>query len=237
MTDALTLLRMRWYLDALTPRRLGECAPVQFHAEIKFFFFFNYFQHAISTKIKNTGQLPNITWDRIGGMSDVKENLQQFIRYSTNFSQEFLEYGISPPKGVLLHGPRGCGKTLIAEVFADHCKCNFVSVNGHHLLPTLDTKTDVEDIFVRVSENRYSQLSCCFSPTKRCSHCFTLKNLRLFSVLNLFSLWKVVTSTKVVDMLASKPEISSFVSTRIDEVAKCVYTFNNKNIYTLLFPL
>jgi transitional endoplasmic reticulum ATPase len=79
-------------------------------------------------------EIPNISWDDIGGLEDVKRDLQEMIRYPVEFPDKFEKFGMGPSKGVLLYGPPGCGKTLMAKAVANECQVNFISVKGPELL-------------------------------------------------------------------------------------------------------
>jgi transitional endoplasmic reticulum ATPase len=76
----------------------------------------------------------HLTWDDIGGMSDVKATLHQAVELPLTQPELFNRWGIKPHKGVLLFGPPGCGKTLIAKVVADTASAKFYTVNGPELL-------------------------------------------------------------------------------------------------------
>jgi len=73
---------------------------------------------------------PNIHWDAVGGLEDVKKSLKEAVEWPLKTPERFTRVGISPPKGILLHGPPGCGKTLLARVVATESEANFISVRG-----------------------------------------------------------------------------------------------------------
>ena len=73
---------------------------------------------------------PNIHWDAVGGLEEVKENLREAVEWPLKTPERFTRLGINPPKGILLHGPPGCGKTLLARVVATESEANFISVRG-----------------------------------------------------------------------------------------------------------
>ena len=73
---------------------------------------------------------PNIHWDAVGGLEAVKENLREAVEWPFKYPERFTRLGINPPKGILLHGPPGCGKTLLARVIATESEANFISVRG-----------------------------------------------------------------------------------------------------------
>ena len=73
---------------------------------------------------------PNIPWDAVGGLEGVKDNLREAVEWPLKNPERFTRLGINPPKGILLHGPPGCGKTLLARVVATESEANFISVRG-----------------------------------------------------------------------------------------------------------
>ncbi|KAG8258183.1 spermatogenesis associated protein 5 [Homalodisca vitripennis] len=73
-------------------------------------------------------QVPNVKWTDIGGMDDLKLKLQQSIEWPLRHPEAFVRLGISPPRGVLMYGPPGCSKTMIAKALATESKLNFLSI-------------------------------------------------------------------------------------------------------------
>lgn len=75
-------------------------------------------------------EVPNVTWDDIGGLQNVKRELQELVQYPVEHPDKFLKFGMQPSRGVLFYGPPGCGKTLLAKAIANECQANFISVKG-----------------------------------------------------------------------------------------------------------
>ena len=75
-------------------------------------------------------EVPNIPWDEVGGLEEVKQNLKEAVEWPLKNPERFTRLGINPPKGILLHGPPGCGKTLLARAVATESEANFISVRG-----------------------------------------------------------------------------------------------------------
>ena len=75
-------------------------------------------------------EVPNIPWDEVGGLEEVKQNLKEAVEWPLKNPERFTRLGIHPPKGILLHGPPGCGKTLLARAVATESEANFISVRG-----------------------------------------------------------------------------------------------------------
>jgi len=73
---------------------------------------------------------PDVHWDAVGGLEDVKNKLKEAVEWPLKTPERFTRLGIHPPKGILLHGPPGCGKTLLARVVATESEANFISVRG-----------------------------------------------------------------------------------------------------------
>ncbi|MBN2335096.1 AAA family ATPase, partial [Candidatus Bathyarchaeota archaeon] len=71
-----------------------------------------------------------IPWDEVGGLEEVKQNLKEAVEWPLKNPERFMRLGINPPKGILLHGPPGCGKTLLARAVATESEANFISVRG-----------------------------------------------------------------------------------------------------------
>lgn len=94
-------------------------------------------------------EIPNVTWEDIGGLEGVKKNLQELILYPIDHPEKFHKFGMQPSKGVLFYGPPGCGKTLLAKAVANECSSNFISIKGPELLTMYfgESEANVRDIF------------------------------------------------------------------------------------------
>jgi len=79
-------------------------------------------------------ELPKISWDHVGGLSDAKKEVQESVEWPMNKPEKFQRMGVQPPSGVLLYGPPGTGKTLMAKAVANESDANFISVRGPQLL-------------------------------------------------------------------------------------------------------
>ncbi|MHA1931572.1 MAG: CDC48 family AAA ATPase [Promethearchaeota archaeon] len=79
-------------------------------------------------------EVPNVTWDQVGGLEELKQKLVEAVEWPLSNPTIFTRMGISPPKGILLYGPPGCGKTLLARAVATESKANFISIKGPELL-------------------------------------------------------------------------------------------------------
>ncbi len=79
-------------------------------------------------------EVPNVHWDDVGGLKDVKQNLIEAVEWPLKMPEAFTRMGVRPPKGILLYGPPGTGKTMLAKAVAKESKANFISVKGPELL-------------------------------------------------------------------------------------------------------
>merc|ERR1712165_239801 len=114
----------------------------------------DHFRHALgvsnpSSLRETVVEVPNVSWDDIGGLEDVKRDLKELVQYPVEHPEKFEKFGMSPSKGVLFYGPPGCGKTLMAKAVANECQANFISVKGPELLTMWfgESEANVRDIF------------------------------------------------------------------------------------------
>ena len=75
-------------------------------------------------------EVPTVHWDQVGGLDDVKQHLIESVEWPLKTPEMFTKLGIRPPKGILLYGPPGCGKTLLARAVATESEANFISIKG-----------------------------------------------------------------------------------------------------------
>jgi transitional endoplasmic reticulum ATPase len=74
--------------------------------------------------------IPNVSWDDVGGLDNVKEQLRNVVERPLKQPEVFRTAGVTPPNGILLYGPPGTGKTLIAKALAKECGVNFLAMDG-----------------------------------------------------------------------------------------------------------
>ncbi|MFW9918459.1 MAG: CDC48 family AAA ATPase [Candidatus Thorarchaeota archaeon] len=79
-------------------------------------------------------EIPNVKWSDVGGLDEAKQELIEVVEWPLKQPEKFVKIGIEPPKGVLIWGPPGCGKTLLAKAVATESEANFISVKGPELL-------------------------------------------------------------------------------------------------------
>ena len=78
-------------------------------------------------------EVPSVNWADVGGLTDVKQELQEAVEWPLKKPEAFTRVGIRPPKGILLFGPPGCGKTMLARAVATESEANFISIKGPEL--------------------------------------------------------------------------------------------------------
>ncbi len=78
--------------------------------------------------------IPNVTWEDIGGLHKAKEELRKAVEWTLKYPNTFKHFKARSPKGILLYGPPGTGKTLLAKAVAHESQANFISVKGPELL-------------------------------------------------------------------------------------------------------
>lgn len=79
-------------------------------------------------------EVPDVKWQDVGGLGPVKSRLVEAVEWPLTYAHMFKKAGIRPPKGILIAGPPGCGKTLIAKAIANETRVNFISIKGPALL-------------------------------------------------------------------------------------------------------
>jgi len=79
-------------------------------------------------------EVPRVTWEDVGGLEDVKKVLKEIIELPLKDPEMFNRMGITPPRGILLFGPPGCGKTLLAKAVANESQANFISIKGPEVM-------------------------------------------------------------------------------------------------------
>lgn len=104
-----------------------------------------------SSKREGFATVPDVTWKDVGAMAKVREELEYAVVQPIQSPEIYLQAGISAPSGVLLWGPPGCGKTLLAKAVANESKANFISVRGPELLNKYvgESERAVRQVFVR----------------------------------------------------------------------------------------
>ncbi len=99
-------------------------------------------------------QIPNIKWDDVGGLNEVKQGLKEAVEWPLKHPETFKRLGVRPPKGTLLYGIPGTGKTLLAKAVASESEANFISVKGPELLSKWvgESEKGVREIFRKAKQ-------------------------------------------------------------------------------------
>ncbi len=94
-------------------------------------------------------QVPNVSWDDVGGLDTLKEEMHEAVEWPLKHKEVFEYADVKPPKGILLYGPPGTGKTLIAKAVAHNTESNFISIKGPELLSKWvgESEKGVREIF------------------------------------------------------------------------------------------
>jgi ribosome biogenesis ATPase len=131
-------------------------APLDAIPEDKYTLTMRHFLQAVtqvqpSSKREGFSTIPDTTWAHIGALEDVREELILSIVEPIHHPEKFRALGIDGPSGVLLWGPPGCGKTLLAKAVANESKANFISVKGPELLNKYvgESERSVRQVFSR----------------------------------------------------------------------------------------
>ena len=99
--------------------------------EVKMEDFLNAYKEITPTAMREVYiEIPTVKWEDIGGLEDVKNELKEAVEWPIKNPEMFKRFGIRPPKGILLFGPPGCGKTLLARAVATESEANFITIKG-----------------------------------------------------------------------------------------------------------
>lgn len=99
-------------------------------------------------------QVPDVKWDDLGGLKDVKQELREAVEWPLKYPDKFSNFGVKPPKGTLLYGIPGTGKTMLAKAVANESEANFISVKGPELLSKWvgESEKGVREVFRKAKQ-------------------------------------------------------------------------------------
>jgi transitional endoplasmic reticulum ATPase len=99
--------------------------------------------------------IPKVTWEDIGNLEEVKERIREIVEIPMRHPELFKHLGIEPPKGVLLYGPPGCGKTLLAKALANEIGAYFIAINGPEIMSKFygESEARLREIFEEAEKN------------------------------------------------------------------------------------
>ena len=100
-------------------------------------------------------EVPNVKWDDIGGLENVKQELIEAVEMPIKQPEKFKKMGIRPPKGILLYGPPGTGKTLLAKAVATESEMNFISIKGPEVLSKWvgESEKAIREVFKKAKQS------------------------------------------------------------------------------------
>jgi len=94
-------------------------------------------------------EIPKVFWTDIGGYDDVKTQLRHAVEWPLIHTEAFTRLNINPPKGILMYGPPGCSKTMMAKAIATESSMNFIAIKGPELFSKFvgDTEKSIRELF------------------------------------------------------------------------------------------
>ena len=100
-------------------------------------------------------EVPEVSWEQVGGLSEVKERLKESIEWPLTKPEMFEHFGITPPRGIVLFGAPGTGKTLIAKAIANEAKANFITIKGPELISKWvgDSEKAVRELYKKAKQS------------------------------------------------------------------------------------
>ena len=100
-------------------------------------------------------EVPEVSWEQVGGLSEVKERLKESIEWPLTKPEMFEHFGFTPPRGIVLFGAPGTGKTLIAKAIANEAKANFITIKGPELISKWvgDSEKAVRELFKKAKQS------------------------------------------------------------------------------------
>ncbi len=99
-------------------------------------------------------EVPSVTWENVGGLEDTKEKLREMVEWPQLYPERFERMGIEVPKGILLYGMPGTGKTLLAKAVANEANANFISIKGPELFSKYvgESEQAVREVFKKARQ-------------------------------------------------------------------------------------
>ena len=118
------------------------------------------FQHAIkdiepSALREIYVEVPEVTWEEIGGLEEVKSRLKESVEWPLTKPELFEHFGIKPPRGIVMFGAPGTGKTLLAKAIANEAQANFISIKGPEMISKWvgESERAVREIFKKAKQS------------------------------------------------------------------------------------
>tara|TARA_B100000927_G_scaffold113263_1_gene91563 strand:- start:34771 stop:36996 length:2226 start_codon:yes stop_codon:yes gene_type:complete len=100
-------------------------------------------------------EVPEVSWDEVGGLKEIKDRLKESIEWPLTKPELFEHFGINPPRGIVLFGAPGTGKTLLAKAIASEAKANFITIKGPELISKWvgDSEKAVREVFKKAKQS------------------------------------------------------------------------------------
>ena len=100
-------------------------------------------------------EVPEVSWDEVGGLNEVKDRLKESVEWPLTKPELFEHFGIKPPRGIVLFGAPGTGKTLLAKAIANEAQANFISIKGPELISKLvgESERAIREIFKKAKQS------------------------------------------------------------------------------------
>lgn len=100
-------------------------------------------------------EVPEVSWDEVGGLQEIKDRLKESIEWPLTKPELFEHFGITPPRGIVLFGAPGTGKTLLAKAIANEAKANFITIKGPELISKWvgESEKAVREVFKKAKQS------------------------------------------------------------------------------------
>ena len=100
-------------------------------------------------------EVPEVSWDEVGGLQEIKDRLKESIEWPLTKPELFEHFGINPPRGIVLFGAPGTGKTLLAQAIANEAKANFITIKGPELISKWGCESEiaVREVFKKAKQS------------------------------------------------------------------------------------
>lgn len=100
-------------------------------------------------------EVPEVSWNEVGGLQEIKDRLKESIEWPLTKPELFEHFGINPPRGIVLFGAPGTGKTLLAKAIANEAKANFITIKGPELISKWvgDSEKAVREVFKKAKQS------------------------------------------------------------------------------------